>query len=133
MMVSSSGSSLRCDSIKASSSWRDVFLEIDRLVLRRSGKFVQALPHFLGIKVQSLRDHVGVDRKIASGIAQQQSGKGRIVVHNYAAIAVENLAARRQNWNFASLVLLRQRRIELALTPPAAATARKPAPEKCRG
>ena len=94
---------------------RDVFLEIDRLVLRRAGKLAQTLPHFFGIKVQSLRDQIGVSGEIAGGIAQQQSGERRIVVDDDAALAVENLAAGRENRNFASLVLLRQRRVELAL------------------
>jgi hypothetical protein len=45
--------------------------------------------------VQPLRDQIGVHRKIAGGIAQQQSGKGRVIVYNDAAIAIEDLAARR--------------------------------------
>ena len=65
--------------------------------------------------MQALRDHVRVAGKIAGGVAQQQSGKGRIVVHDDAAFAVEDLAAGRQNGDFASLVFFRQRRVELAL------------------
>ncbi len=100
---------------------RDVFLEINGLVLRSAGKFAQALPHFSGVKVQSLRDEIGVHGKIASGIAQQQGGERRIVGDDLAAFTVENLAAWRQNRNLASLVFLRQSRIELArhyLQPP---------------
>src|SRR5216683_5680207 len=65
--------------------------------------------------MQSLRDQVRVPGKIAGGVAQQQSREGRVVVHDGASLAVQDLAPRRENRHFASLVLLRQRRVELAL------------------
>src|SRR5450755_4515148 len=86
---------------------RDVFLEINRLVLRGAGKFAETFPYFLGIKVQSLGDQVCVAGEITGGIAQQQSRKRRIVVDDDASLTVENLAAGREDGNLSSLVFLR--------------------------
>jgi hypothetical protein len=100
---------------------RDVFLQENRLVLRHRGEAPDALPHFLGIQMQPLRNGVRVRVQIARRIAQQERGKRRIVIDNDAAFAIQDFAPRRQNRHIANAVLLRQQCVLIAvhhLQPP---------------
>ncbi len=88
----------------------NVILQKDGIEAWHCRNPLQALAQLRRIKMQAGGDavEIGVDSRL-SLIAQQQRRKRRIVVDNDAAFAIENLAARRQDGNFADAVHLRLR------------------------
>ena len=93
----------------------DVFFQKDRLILRHGSEMADTRPHFIRIQMQPLRNHLRVSVEVTGGIAQQQSGKRRVVVDDDASFAVQNLATRRENRHIADAVFFRRRRILTAL------------------
>ena len=108
-MVSSSGSSLRCDSTNASSAGSDVVFKNDGLELGRVGELLHALANLLRRHAQPFGDSRNILVDVLELIAQEQRGKRGIVVDKSAAFAVENLSTGRKDRYRADAVTLGQR------------------------
>src|SRR5436853_913673 len=94
---------------------RDVFFEKNWLVLGHGGEMTHTAAYLLRGHVQALGNENGVGIQVPTLIAQQQRGKGRIVVYDRPSFAIENFAAGSKNGNVADAVLLRLQRVEVLL------------------
>ena len=94
---------------------RNVFFEIDGRILRHANEVADFLPHRVFGHVQALRDEWRVGGEVAGGVAHHQHGGGRIVIDDEAAFAVDNLAARREQRNFADAVVFGLRDVVIAV------------------
>ena len=88
----------------------DVLLDGDGLVAGRGAEMAKRGAELVKIEVEAVGDQgqVGVD--VVALLADQEAGDGWVVVDQQAAVAVEELAARRQDGNLADAVLLGRRR-----------------------
>ena len=114
-IVSSSGSSLRCASMNASSSGVMSSFRKIGWYCGMAAKWRIRARTSVAIQVQALRNQVRIRIEIARRIAQQQRGERRIVVDDDAPFAVQNLAAGRENRHIANAVLLRRGGVVAAL------------------
>ena len=105
-----------------------VLLDGDGLVAGLGAVTVQRGAQLIQIEIQAPRNQRQIGVNILVLLAHQKTGDGRVVVHNQPVLAVEELAARRQDRLFADAVLLGQHAVVFYvqhLQPPQAA---QPAP-----
>src|SRR5438105_2854981 len=86
-----------------------------RLVPRDRYEMTHPAAYLLRGRVQALGNRNGVGIEVPALIAQQQRGKGGIVVDDSPSFAVQNFSAGRENGNVADAILFRLRRVEVLL------------------
>jgi hypothetical protein len=98
---------------------RNILLDGNRLVPRRQPEAMQRSLQLVEVQIQPLGNQrqVGVDIPVL--LANQEAGDRRIVVHQQPAVAIQQLAPRRQHRHLANAVLLRQHPPTVARQAPA--------------
>ncbi len=123
MSISSTGTSLRWDSMKAISDWASFRLDDQGLEARERFRGFDLLLQVVEGKTETVGDLRQQALNFVDVVAQEQDAEGRIIVHQHAPGAVEHGAARRDHRNGADAVPLGELRVAIGidnLQPPKA-------------
>ena len=93
----------------------DVFLQINRGILGHAGEVADFVPDVGLLHVQALGNERGVGGHVAGGVAHHERGEGGVVIHDDAAFAVDDFAARSEDGHFAHAVVFGLRGVVVGL------------------